>query len=64
MFYAARFDTPDQVHALAPDLKALKDLGAPGEGFRIAMWALDGGRVAIAAQALGIGQAATVVHHP
>ena len=33
-------------------------LGAPGDGFRIAMWALDGGRVAIAAQALGIGQAA------
>ena len=33
-------------------------LGAAGEGFRIAMWALDGGRVAIAAQALGIGQAA------
>ena len=33
-------------------------LGASGEGFRIAMWALDGGRVAIAAQALGVGQAA------
>ncbi len=33
-------------------------LGAPGEGFRVAMWALDGGRVAIAAQALGAGQAA------
>ena len=33
-------------------------LGAAGEGFRIAMWALDGGRVAIAAQAVGIGQAA------
>jgi alkylation response protein AidB-like acyl-CoA dehydrogenase len=33
-------------------------LGAPGEGFRIAMWALDGGRVAIAAQALGLGRAA------
>jgi butyryl-CoA dehydrogenase len=33
-------------------------LGAPGEGFKIAMWALDGGRVAIAAQALGVGQAA------
>ncbi len=33
-------------------------LGAPGEGFRIAMWALDGGRVAIAAQALGVGAAA------
>ena len=45
---------------------ALKDVrvgtdtlvGAPGEGFKVAMWALDGGRVAIAAQALGAGQAA------
>ena len=33
-------------------------LGEPGEGFRVAMWALDGGRIAIAAQALGVGQAA------
>ncbi len=33
-------------------------LGDPGDGFRIAMWALDGGRVAIAAQALGVGTAA------
>ena len=33
-------------------------LGTPGDGFRIAMWALDGGRVAIAAQALGVGTAA------
>jgi butyryl-CoA dehydrogenase len=33
-------------------------LGAPGEGFRVAMWALDGGRGAIAAQALGVGAAA------
>lgn len=33
-------------------------LGGPGEGFHIAMWALDGGRVAIAAQALGVGAAA------
>lgn len=33
-------------------------LGAPGDGFRVAMWALDGGRVAIAAQALGVGAAA------
>lgn len=33
-------------------------LGSPGDGFGIAMWALDGGRVAIAAQALGVGQAA------
>jgi alkylation response protein AidB-like acyl-CoA dehydrogenase len=33
-------------------------LGNPGEGFGVAMWALDGGRVAIAAQALGVGEAA------
>ena len=33
-------------------------LGPVDEGFRLAMWALDGGRVAIAAQALGIGEAA------
>jgi butyryl-CoA dehydrogenase len=33
-------------------------LGNPGDGFKIAMWALDGGRVAIAAQALGLGKAA------
>ena len=33
-------------------------LGSQGDGFRIAMWALDGGRVAIAAQALGVGNAA------
>jgi butyryl-CoA dehydrogenase len=33
-------------------------LGTTGDGFRIAMRALDGGRIAIAAQALGVGQAA------
>jgi butyryl-CoA dehydrogenase len=33
-------------------------LGVAGKGFGIARWALDGGRVAIAAQALGVGQAA------
>jgi alkylation response protein AidB-like acyl-CoA dehydrogenase len=33
-------------------------LGAPGDGWRIAMRALEGGRVAIASQALGVGQAA------
>jgi butyryl-CoA dehydrogenase len=33
-------------------------LGSPGAGFRVAMWALEGGRVAIAAQALGVGEAA------
>ena len=33
-------------------------LGRVDQGFRLAMWALHGGRVAIAAQALGIGEAA------
>jgi butyryl-CoA dehydrogenase len=33
-------------------------LGPVDQGFRLAMWALRGGRVAIAAQALGIGEAA------
>jgi butyryl-CoA dehydrogenase len=33
-------------------------LGSSGSGFQAAMWALDGGRVAIAAQALGVGAAA------
>jgi butyryl-CoA dehydrogenase len=33
-------------------------VGAENEGFKLAMWALEGGRIAIAAQALGIGQAA------
>lgn len=33
MFYAARFDSPEDVQALKPDLKALKDLGVPGEGW-------------------------------
>jgi butyryl-CoA dehydrogenase len=33
-------------------------LGLPGHGFRLAMRALEGGRVAIAAQALGVGHAA------
>jgi alkylation response protein AidB-like acyl-CoA dehydrogenase len=33
-------------------------IGEVDQGFRLAMWALQGGRVAIAAQALGIGEAA------
>ena len=33
-------------------------LGSVDQGFRAAMWALQGGRIAIAAQALGIGEAA------
>src|SRR2546425_1500637 len=49
------------------DIRAGDDqvLGAVDQGFRLAMWALQGGRVAIAAQALGIGQAAldaAIVH--
>ncbi|MHA2620589.1 MAG: acyl-CoA dehydrogenase family protein [bacterium JZ-2024 1] len=33
-------------------------LGEEGDGFHIALWALDGGRLGIAAQALGIAEAA------
>ena len=40
------------------ELSAEAMVGEPGQGFQIAMWALDGGRVAIGAQALGVGQAA------
>ncbi|MEL7631977.1 MULTISPECIES: acyl-CoA dehydrogenase [Sporomusa] len=42
------------------DLKVPKEnrLGKEGEGFKIAMSTLDGGRIGIAAQALGIAQAA------
>ena len=45
-----------ELDAVSVDAAAM--LGEPGQGFRIAMWALDGGRVAIGAQALGVGQAA------
>ncbi len=37
---------------------AANRLGAEGEGFKIAMWTLDGGRIGISAQAIGIAQAA------
>jgi len=40
------------------EIPADRILGQPGEGFKIAMHTLDGGRVGIAAQALGIAQAA------
>lgn len=43
----------DSVRVPAADL-----LGQPGDGFKIAMSTLDGGRIGIAAQALGIAQAA------
>jgi butyryl-CoA dehydrogenase len=39
-------------------VSAANRLGAEGEGFKIAMAALDGGRIGIAAQAVGIGRAA------
>jgi butyryl-CoA dehydrogenase len=39
-------------------LEAASRLGEPGRGFGVAMKALEGGRIAIAAQALGIGRAA------
>lgn len=39
-------------------LPASAMLGAPGDGFKIAMSTLDGGRIGIAAQAVGIAQAA------
>lgn len=45
-----------ELHDVRVDARAL--LGEPGRGFRVAMRALEGGRVAIAAQALGVGQAA------
>lgn len=45
-----------ELHDVRVDADAL--LGSPGEGFHVAMWALDGGRIAIAAQALGVGDAA------
>ena len=38
-------------------------LGTLDEGFRIAMATLDGGRIGIAAQGLGIAQRVTVSHH-
>src|SRR5437660_12367921 len=44
-----------QLDVLVADDQVLGDVD---QGFRLAMWALQGGRVAIAAQALGIGQAA------
>jgi len=40
------------------EVPAANRLGAPGEGLKIALEALDGGRVGIAAQALGIAQGA------
>ena len=40
------------------EVPAAQRLGAEGEGFKIAMATLDGGRIGIAAQAIGIGRAA------
>src|SRR5436309_1110965 len=46
--------TADLVFADTP----AERLGAPGQGMRIALGTLDGGRIGIAAQAVGIAQAA------
>lgn len=45
---------------LALDVEVSDDqvLGSVDQGFRLAMWALQGGRVGVASQALGIGEAA------
>ena len=40
------------------EVPASQRLGAEGDGFKIAMSTLDGGRIGIAAQAIGIGRAA------
>src|SRR5256886_16749798 len=40
------------------EVPAASRLGAEGDGFKIAMSTLDGGRIGIAAQAIGIGRAA------
>ena len=44
--------------ALALEETPAERLGAPGAGMRIALSTLDGGRIGIAAQAVGIAQAA------
>lgn len=48
------------MHVAFDDVRVDADalLGKKGRGFRLAMRALEGGRVAIAAQALGVGEAA------
>lgn len=47
-----------QIHLEGCQVPDSARLGAQGEGFKIAMKALDGGRIGIASQALGIGRAA------
>jgi butyryl-CoA dehydrogenase len=49
----------EHVHIILKNCRVLKSalLGAPGEGFKVAMSALDRGRLGVAAGALGIAQA-------
>lgn len=49
----------DHAHVVLDDLRVPSSalLGAPGEGFKVAMSALDHGRLGVAAGALGVGQA-------
>ena len=53
-----RASTTTQVFFDECRVSASQVLGEPGQGFRIAMSTLDSGRIGIAAQAVGIGQAA------
>ncbi len=49
----------DHAHVVFDNLRVPKSalLGAPGDGFKVAMSALDHGRLGVAAGALGVGQA-------
>jgi alkylation response protein AidB-like acyl-CoA dehydrogenase len=53
-----RASTTTQVYFEDCQVPSANRLGGEGEGFRIAMATLDGGRIGIAAQALGIAQGA------
>ena len=53
-----RASSTSQINLDQVRLPASALLGQPGEGFKIALGTLDGGRIGIAAQALGIAQAA------
>ncbi len=53
-----RASSTSQIHLDGVRLPAAALMGKVGEGFKIAMGTLDGGRIGIAAQALGIAQAA------
>ncbi|RMF12008.1 MAG: acyl-CoA dehydrogenase, partial [Candidatus Dadabacteria bacterium] len=53
-----RSSSTTQIHLDNVELDDSHRLGAVGEGFKVAMATLEGGRIGIAAQAVGIGQGA------